>query len=55
MSFVASTAPENAIHFHNLLVLAIRSHDSARCRSVMRAHLTDAEKFIEQMPADTAD
>jgi GntR family transcriptional repressor for pyruvate dehydrogenase complex len=42
-------APENAIHFHQTLLEHIRSRDSMNCRLVMRQHLTDAEKFLDQM------
>ena len=42
-------APQNAIRFHQLLVDGVRSHDSARCRAVMRDHLTDAENLIDQL------
>lgn len=42
-------APENAFHYYDTLLQAVRSHDSARCRAVIRNHLTDAEKFIDQM------
>ncbi len=45
-------APLNAIHFHKTLLEGVRSHDSTRCRAVMRDHLTDAEKFIAQMPGE---
>jgi GntR family transcriptional regulator, transcriptional repressor for pyruvate dehydrogenase complex len=45
-------ASENAIHFHNALLQAVRSRDSARCRAVMRDHLMDAEKILDQMADD---
>jgi GntR family transcriptional repressor for pyruvate dehydrogenase complex len=48
-------APQNAIRFHKLLVEAVRDHDSARCRAVMRDHLTDAEQFIDQMTGQHTD
>jgi len=42
-------APENAIHFHRTLLQVIRSRDSELCRAVMRDHLSDAEKFLDQL------
>lgn len=44
-------APENAIHFHKTLVQVIRSRDRELCRAVMRDHLSNAEKFLDQIDA----
>ncbi len=46
-------APENAIHFHKTLLQVIRSRDSQLCRAVMRDHLSNAEKFLDQMAGIT--
>ncbi len=42
-------APENAIHFHRTLLQVVRDRDGERCRAVMRDHLSNAEKFLDQM------